>query len=366
MLDRMKASSFPRKYSVQFYSAGGKPSRPFYFREQNPHESSVTWQVERAEFDRMLLENASARGVDVRTGTKVDRVLFDGPDPEATRPGTRVKATGLRGSYEDGKTFEIACDVVVDATGLNSVLARQLGTVRKDPRLDKAAVYAHYENGHRDPGIDEGATLVINTKDNRGWFWYIPLSGNRVSVGVVSSAGNLLKDRGPPEEILAEEIADCGVVRERLARASRISPVRVTGDYTWRSMRCAGNGFVLAGDAFGFIDPIYSSGVLLALKSGELAAEQVIDACKSGDLSARRLGNFGCLLTEGMEAFRKLVYAFYTPGFSFASFVTQHPEHRPKLIQLLIGDVFKEPIREIFESMKGMCDLPETVPLEAP
>jgi hypothetical protein len=142
--------------------------------------------------------------------------------------------------------------------------------------------------------------------------------------------------------------------------------VRVTGDYTWRSTRCAGDGYVLVGDAFGFIDPIYSSGVLLALKSGELAAEGIVEAFKSGDFSALKLGNFGCSLVEGMEALRKLVYAFYTPGFSFAGFVTQHPEHRPKLVQLLIGDVFRAPVRDIFDAMGKMCDLPESMPLEAP
>ena len=144
--------------------------------------------------------------------------------------------------------------------------------------------------------------------------------------------------------------------------ASRITPVHVTGDYTWRSTHCAGEGYVILGDAFGFIDPIYSSGVHLALKSGELAADAIVEAFKVGDFSAERLGTFGKTLAGGMEALRKLVYAFYTPGFSFANFVAQHPEHRPKLVQLLVGDVFREPIRDIFEAMGEMCDLPDEMP----
>jgi flavin-dependent dehydrogenase len=370
VLDRLKASEFPRKYSVQFFSASGKPSKPFYFRDHAPHESSVTWQVERSEFDRLLLENAASRGAEVRMGAKVEKVLFEGgaPSPPASGPTAghaEGRATGVRGTYSDGREFRISCDVVVDASGLGSILARQLGFARKDPKLDKAAVYAHFEGARRDPGIDEGATLVISTKDHRGWFWYIPLSRDRVSVGVVASARDLLKDRGSPEKVLEAEIAECSAVRDRLARARRISPVRVTGDYTWRSTRCAGDGYVLIGDAFGFIDPIYSSGVLLALKSGELAAEAITQAFKAGDLSASRLEIYGAPLVEGMEALRKLVYAFYTPGFSFAGFVTQHPEHRPKLVRLLMGDVFRAPVREIFDAMGTMCDLPKTIPLES-
>jgi len=352
LLDQLKASDFPRKYSVQFVSESGKPSRPFYFYETNPHESAVTWQVDRAEFDAMLIDNARAKGAEVVAGVTVDRVLFDG-----------TKAVGVRCRGADGKELEIRAQVVVDATGLQSLLSRQLGIMRKDPKLDKAAVYAHFEGGQRDAGIDEGATVILHTKGNRGWFWYIPLSRNRASVGVVGSANELIKGRGGPEKVLDEEIAACPAVKERLEMARRISPVHVTSDFTWRSTRCAGEGYVILGDAFGFIDPIYSSGVHIALKSGELAAEAVVEAFKVGDFSAERLGTFGEKLAGGMEALRKLVYAFYTPGFSFANFVSQHPEHRSKLVQLLTGDVFGEPIRGLFEAIGETCDLPDEMPL---
>lgn len=364
MLDRLKASDFPRKHSVQFYSAGGKPSRPFYFQEHNPHESAVTWQVERAEFDRMMLENAAEKGADVRTGAKVERVLFDRSEGAGKTTWPEGRFVGVEGKDASGQAFRIHANVLVDATGLGALLSRQLGITRKDPKLDKAAIYAHFAGARRDPGIDEGATLIINTRENRGWFWYIPLSKDRVSVGVVGDRSELLKGRGTPEQILEEEIEACPVIRERVASARRSTAVHVTSDYTWRSTRCAGDGFVLVGDAFGFIDPVYSSGLLLALKSGELAADTIVSAFEEGDLSAKRLEGFGRPLVEGMEALRKLVHAFYTPGFSFAQFVTQHPEYRKNLVQLLIGDVFKQPIREIFEAMSAMCDLPDSLPLQ--
>jgi flavin-dependent dehydrogenase len=353
VLERMKNSPFVRKYSVQFISESGRTSRPFYFFEHNPHESGVTWQVERAEFDSLLLDNAREKGAEARIGWNVERVLFEGE-----------RAVGVRGARPGGERFEIRARVVVDATGLHSLLSRQLGIKKKDPKLDKAAVYAHFENARRDPGIDEGATLVVHTRGNRGWFWYIPLHRNRVSVGVVGLPQEIIKGKGKPEEVLEREIAACPAIAERVRDARRIPPVRVTSDYTWRSTSCAGEGFVLIGDAFGFIDPIYSTGVHLALKAGVLAGETILAAFKDGDFSGARLGAFGQPLAEGMEALRKLVYAFYTPGFSFANFVNQHPEHRPQLIRLLMGDVFGDPVKGLFEAMSAMCEFPEPLPLE--
>jgi len=348
----LKASDFPRKYSVQFIAESGKTSRPFYFNERDPHESSVTWQVDRAVFDKLLLDNAASCGADVRQGMKVEKVLFDGTSKEKTR------ATGVGGVDADGEPFEIRADVVVDATGLGSLSARQLGWLQRDARLDKAAIYAHFENAHRDSGVDEGATLIIHTKGNRGWFWYIPLSRNRVSVGVVGKAGELLKGRGAPVQVLEEEIAACPAVAERLRAAKRSTGVYTTSDFTYRARQCAADGLVLVGDAYGFLDPVYSSGLLLALKSGELAADAIREAFRAGEFTAPRLGSFGPRLADGMESFRALIYAFYTPGFSFAEFVSKHPEHREALIRLLIGDVFRGGFDELFESMRPFCDLP--------
>ena len=352
VLDKLKASAFPEKYSVQFISENGKESRPFYFFERDPHESSMTWQVDRAEFDALLLDAAAERGADVRMGWRVRKILFDGDC-----------ARGVVGEDANGRPFELTADVVVDATGLDSLAARQRGWVRPDPKLIKAAVYAHYENGRRDSGKDEGATLIIHTRGNRGWFWYIPLSRNRVSVGVVGATAELLKGRGAIENVLDEEIAACPAMASRLSEATRVSDVRATSDFSWRSSRASAERLLLIGDAFGFLDPIYSSGVFLALKSGELAAETLINAFAENDFSAEFLGGYGESLATGMEYFRKLIYAFYTPGFSFANFVSQNPERREQLIRILIGDVFSGGLDSLFEGMAEVCELPDHEPL---
>ena len=352
-IPKLKASHFPRKYSVQFYGRTGKASAPFYFQETDPHESSVTWQVLRSEFDDLLLDNAREHGVEVRRGVSVKDVLFEGE-----------RAVGVK--LDDGST--LSSKVVVDATGRSAFLGKKLGLMRPDPELRKASLFTHFEGALRDPGIDEGATLVLHTEDASGWFWYIPLPGDRVSVGVVGGIEQLVSSReGNPQAVFDEEVARCPEVRRRIEGARQAMPVQVLRDFSYRSSRIAGDGWVLVGDAFGFLDPIYSSGVLLALKSGELAADSIhaaLSAGTAGDLSGARLGAHGPEFLAGMEAMRKLVYAFYEPGFSFAKFLARFPDYRIDLIHLLVGNVLR-PTNGLFGSMGQMARLPEEARLEA-
>ena len=177
----------------------------------------------------------------------------------------------------------------------------------------------------------------------------------------------LLKGRGGPAEILQEEIQKSKEMRRRLCelrQASLCSEVMVTSDFSYRATRCAGPGWVLIGDAFGFVDPVYSTGVFLALKSGEMAADAIAGAIEADDLGASRLGAFAPELVAGIEAMRKMVYAFYTPGFSCSAFVGSHPQHFDRLVDLLTGNVFKEGVTDIFDDMKDFCEFPEEIPLE--
>lgn len=356
VLDKLKASRFVRKYSVQFFTRTGKASAPFYFQETDPHESSVTWQVLRSEFDELLLAHAAEQGVEVRRGANVKDVLFDGD-----------RAVGVQVEFEGEGTLDLSARVVVDATGQTALIARKLGIRRPDPELKKASFFTHFEGAWRDPGIDEGATLVLHTETADAWFWYIPLPDDRVSVGVVGSPEYLLAGRqGDPQALFEQEVARCPALKPRLEGARQLFPVQATRDFSYRSSRVAGDGWVLVGDAFGFLDPIYSSGVFLALKSGEMAADAICEGLAADDVSAARLGAFGPPFAEGMEAMRKLVYAFYEKDFSFAKFLGQFPEHRLELIHLLVGNVFREgAMDQLFADMSQMCRLPEAAPLRA-
>lgn len=349
LLDKLSKLAFPRKYSVQFYGASGKASAPFYFNENNPHESSVTWQVLRSEFDALMLENAEEKGARVVRGASVLEVLLKGS-----------RAVGVRVKLPDGSIEDVAGRVVVDASGQSALLSRKLKISKVEPTLRKASVFTHFENGVRDPGIDEGATLILNTENKDSWFWYIPLPANRASVGVVGDLDYLFGDRSlDAQGIFDRELALCAPMQARLSEATQVFPMKTTKDFSYRASRVAGNGWVLVGDAYGFLDPVYSSGVFLALKSGEMAADAVIDGLANDDLSGDRLGRFQDEYLRGMESIRKLVYAFYVKDFNFGRFLSAHPDCTQGIIDILSGNVYREDVSAIFGPMSKMCELPD-------
>ncbi len=349
LLEKLKASPFIRKYSVQFANAAAKESRPFYFFEANHHESAVTWQVTRAVFDKMLIEHAAEQGATVHQGSAVIQVLFEGD-----------RAVGVEVRMTDGSRQSFYAQVVVDATGQSAMLSNKFRWRVRDPKLKKAVLYSYFKGAQRETDLNGGATLVLRTPPGSGgWFWYIPLEDDITSVGIVADPGYLLKDRGQDlAKIYQEEIDKCEAVRRRVGTGERVDKIYSILDYSYRSKFNSGNGFIIIGDAYGFLDPIYSSGVLLALKMAELAADAIHDAFKHHDFSARRLGQFQGQLDQGIESMRKLVYAFYNEGFSFAGFLRKYPEQRVNIINLLIGDVFREGVDEVYDPMSEFAEIP--------
>jgi flavin-dependent dehydrogenase len=230
----------------------------------------------------------------------------------------------------------------------------------RDPKLKKAVLYSYFKGAHREPDLNGGATLVLRTeKGSNGWFWYIPLEDDITSVGIVADPEYLVQGRGQDlAKIFHEEIEKCEPCRRRVGDAERVDKIYSILDYSYRSKQNAGNGFILIGDAYGFLDPIYSSGVLLALKMAELATDAIHDAFKHDDFSAERLGQFQAKLDRGIESMRKLVYAFYNEGFSFSGFLRKHPAERVHIINLLIGDVFREGVDSVYGPMAEFADIP--------
>ncbi len=174
-----------------------------------------------------------------------------------------------------------------------------------------------------------------------------------VSVGVVGPFDYLFKNRGSREATYHEEVDRCPAVRDRVAAATRATGYFATKDYSYRSKQVAGNGWVLIGDAFGFLDPLYSSGVLLALKSGELAADAIAEGLAKGDLSAAQLGKWGPAFNTGMDRMRRLVCEYYD-GFSFGNFVRNFPELKNTVTDLLIGDLFTERVDTVWGPMESL------------
>ncbi|MBX7168971.1 MAG: tryptophan 7-halogenase [Pirellulales bacterium] len=350
MLPKMKASCFVQKHSVQFVSANGKHSAPFYFWDNKPHECSQTWQVVRSEFDQMMLENAREHGVEAHEGVRVLDVLQEGN-----------RTVGVKLQDEDGTQREVRAKVVVDASGQSGLLMNKLKLRIWDPVLNKGAIWTYWEGAYRDTGRDEGATIVLQTANRLGWFWYIPLHNNRVSVGVVAPFDYLFKGRGSHEQTYTEEVERCPAVQERVASAQRITGYFATRDYSYRCTQAAGDGWVVVGDAFGFLDPLYSSGVLLAMKSGEMAADAIVEGLKIGDLSGAQLGKWAAGLNEGIDRMRRLVCEYYD-GFSFGNFVKANPHLRGKITDLLIGDLFTDKVDVVWEPMVAQYQGDKQVP----
>ena len=342
MLPKLKASPFVQKHSVQFVNAAGRESAPFYFWDNKPHECSQTWQVVRSQFDQMMLDNAREHGVEVHEGVRVHEVLFEDG-----------RACGVRIKDREGAFHEVRATVVVDASGQNGLLMNRLGLRVWDPILNKGAIWTYWKDAYRDTGRDAGATLVIQNGNRKGWFWYIPQHDDIVSCGVVAPFDYLFKGRTNYAQTYEEEVERCPGVKERVAGATRVTGHFATKDYSYRSTQVAGDGWVLVGDAFGFLDPLYSSGVLLALRSGEQAADAIVDGLAKGDTSAAQLGRWGADFNRGVDRMRRLVCEYYD-GFSFGAMVRRYPEMRGPLTDLLIGDLFDDRVDKVWAPLESM------------
>lgn len=342
MLRKLKQSRFTKKYSVQFYNSAGKPSAPFYFEDNKPGECSQTWQVVRSEFDQLMLDNARENGAHAHECVRVLDVLFEGP-----------RATGVRIRTAEGDERDVAAKVVVDASGQNGLIMNRLSLRVWDPVLKMGAIWAYWQGGHRDPGRDEGATLVLQTTHKNGWFWYLPLHDDRASVGVVAPFDYLFKGRTDYAKTYEEELAQCPEAVRRLSTGERATGYFATKDFSYRSKQLAGDGWVLVGDAFGFLDPLYSSGILLALKSGELAGDAIVDGLRRDDTSSAQLGCWEALFHKGLDRMRRLVCEYYN-GFSFGRFVREFPHLQGAITDLLIGDLFDDRVDRVWAPMESL------------
>ncbi len=345
VVEKMAEHAFVEKHSVQFVTTDGRVSAPFYFFQHHEHPSSTTWQVWRSEFDQMLLDNAQDKGAEVRLMTTAKSLITEGG-----------RVVGVEAEDCDGR-YMLRAPVTVDASGRDALALNRRGWRRRDPVLNKVSMWTYYKGALRDPGLDAGATTVAYLPE-KGWFWYIPLRGDVVSVGVVAERDYVYREGvKDPARIFAREIERNMWIKEHLAPGRQFGRYYATAEFSYRGQHCAADGLVLVGDAFAFLDPVFSSGVFLALKSGELAAGAIDAALGKGDVSAGCFNDYGRTLCGGIEAMRKLVYAFYDRQFSFGKVIKQHPQVRGDLTDCLIGDLFRD-FDELFAAVGEFAELP--------
>jgi flavin-dependent dehydrogenase len=348
VLDKLYKSTFVRKVGVQFVSSSQRESSPFLFTRHDPRECGRTWHVERAQFDQLLLDHAAEKGVEVVRGARVRDAVFEGNQAVGVRLMQDHAATNGNGQ---GAERVIRAKVVVDAAGQQGVLSGRTAVRKASTDMRKAAIWGHFRGARREVVDDGVMTLVLRTQSNKCWFWHIPLSNDVVSIGVVGDAAHLLQGRGTPDQIFAEEVADCPSIAERLTGSERIAGLDVVKEYSYMSEQAAGNGWVFVGDAWGFIDPLYSSGVWFALKSGQLAADSIIEGLKNNDLSAAQLGKWAPDFRVGTNWVRKLVLAFYTGQFRVGQFMREYPQHQRNFTDILIGRIFYPEAGRIFDDL---------------
>lgn len=348
LVDKMKSSGWQPKKSVQFVTHTGKESEPFFFSDHDKRECATTWQVERSEFDQMLFDRASELGADCYDQTRLIDVSFDDAPSNDGVP----RATGVVIRDAGGDQHKIDCRVVIDATGQQSFVAGKLGLKEINPDLKKAAIWTYFKDAVRGDGDNEGATIILNTENKNAWFWFIPQSRGITSIGCVADNDYLLKGRGNPEEIFNEELARCPGLMPRLEKATRVGKFSTAKEFSYMTKTHAGEGWVLVGDAFGFIDPVYSSGVYFALEMGVRAGDAVVEGFQTGDLSGQQLGKWSTEFKAGADRVRQLVHAFYDKDFSIGRFMKEYPQYRSNLTDLLIGRIFHEDAGRMFPDMQ--------------
>lgn len=351
VLEGLKKGPFVEKVGVQFVSSSGKESSPFLFTRHDPRECGRTWHVERAKFDQFLLDNAAKKGVEVHRGARVLEVVFEGDRATGVRlalDGAVASATSANGVQSN----LIRAQVIVDASGQAGLLGARFALRQPNPKFRKAAIWGHFRGSRRDV-IDDGVmTVCFRTQSNRSWFWHIPLSNDIVSIGVVSDADYFFRPgAGTPDELFAQEVADCPAMAKRLEGAEKVAGLDVVKEYSYTTGRSSGDGWVLVGDSWGFIDPIYSSGVWFALKSGQLAADAIVEGFQKGDTSGEQLGKWVPDFAKGTAWVRKLAEAWYCGQFRVGKFIREYPHHVGPMTDILIGRIFHKGAGDLFQDL---------------
>ncbi len=295
--------TFLPKFGGEIMAACGTRGVKFYFKDGFRSERDRAYQVTRSDFDKLLLDHSRENGAEVREETEVKVVNFD--------------ADQVRIEIEDssGIKSRIEARYVLDCSGRQTTLGSFLNLKKTYDHLQKFSVFAHYENIDRLPGRD--ATLIRMVRGLDRWFWMIPLTNTRTSVGVVMDTATFRAAKLPPQAALEKFIAEQPLMSERMKNAIRVSPVYSAGDYSYRNTRLSGERWLLAGDAAGFIDPVFSSGVFLAIMSAEKAADTLDEVLRDESERRHLFVKYSRSVNRIMDIYLTFVNAWYRRGKEF-------------------------------------------------
>ena len=344
VLDAVKAVGM-EKWGAEFVSPwqDGK-SQTFRFGDAWDKSMPFSYQVRRSEFDEILIRNAGRLGAEVIEGCRVKNVAF------APGHGSAM----IHAQHEDGRLQDWRARFVVDASGRDTLLGRLFDVKRRNPRHNSSALYAHFSGAKRHPGQDEGNITIFWF--DYGWFWLIPLADGATSIGAVVWPHYLKSRSKPVREFLLDTIALCPALAERLADATLASEVEATGNFSYACEHTHGQNYLLIGDAFTFIDPVFSSGVMLAMQGGFEGAEAVDVCLREPARAAAALARFDKRVRKGPKEFSWFIYRVTNPTMR-DMFMAPSNIWRVKeaLLSMLAGDIFgKTPIWRSIAALKGI------------
>ncbi|PYJ07460.1 MAG: hypothetical protein DMF06_15625 [Verrucomicrobia bacterium] len=292
------ARTFMPKHGGEIMAACGTTSAKFYFKDGFESRQDRAYQVTRSEFDKMLLDHSRKNGAEVREETTVKKIAFS------------KESVGLDLEMADGTRGSIEARYLLDCSGRQTTLGNFFKLKKSYDHLQKFSLFAHYENVARPDGID--GTLIRMVRGIDRWFWLIPLTPTKMSVGVVMDISTFRALKLSPEEALERFIDEQPMLDEPMARAERVSPVYSAGDYSYRIAKLFGDRWLLAGDAAGFIDPVFSSGVFLAVMSAEKAADSLHEVLRDESLKPRLFREYSRRVNRVMDLYLRFVNSWYS------------------------------------------------------
>ena len=335
LLDRLGVADEVRaiameKWGAEFVSPWhAQKSQTYVFADAWNKSMPMAYQVRRSEFDHILIRNAARKGAQVVEGCEVRDVQFAADAQHAI----------VSVSHEDGSQVEWSARYVIDASGRDTFLASRLKLKRRNPRHNSAALYAHFIGAQWHVGKDQGNISIFWF--DHGWFWFIPLADGTTSVGAVVWPYYLRTRDQSLDQFFADTIAMSPELSERLKAATRVSEVEATGNFSYSSERTHGAGYLLIGDAYAFIDPVFSSGVMLAMQGGLIAAETVETCLRQPSRAKQALRRFDRAIRFGPHAFSWFIYRVNHPTMR-DMFMGPRNIWRVKeaLLSMLAGDIF--------------------------
>jgi flavin-dependent dehydrogenase len=298
---KVEQAGFQIKYGAAFIDAEASEETTFFFQIGQAWPN-YTYQVPRADFDTLLLDHARECGVTVFQPATVETAAFD-------TAGVTVTASA------DGGPVSLRAGMLVDASGRDGFLAARLGQRQRIPNLGKVALFAHFRGADRLPGKAEGNIRIYVFPE--GWFWWIPLANDLTSVGVVMHARTVRDWGGTPDDLYDKMIGRCNSVAAGLTRAERVTDVHRLANFSYVNAPVVGDRFLAVGDAVMFLDPIFSGGVYIAMRSGQLASEAILAAFRDGRFEARRFAAYERRIKRGVAPLLRFIQKYYEPAFLY-------------------------------------------------